>query len=99
MKNRSVISTRRPKLSALTVMMYVRYPLVLRQVEDLLHERGIDIFHETVRSWGNRVWPKFSCGDSESAVFNIRLIRMALAPGRGVREDSTGETHYSVACL
>jgi putative transposase len=29
--------------------MYVRFPLSLRNVEDLLHERGIDIFHETIR--------------------------------------------------
>ena len=27
-------------------MMYVRFPLSLRQVEDLLFERGIDICHE-----------------------------------------------------
>ena len=32
-------------------MYYVRYPLSLRQVEDILHERGIDICHETVRYW------------------------------------------------
>jgi putative transposase len=31
----------------LAVMMYVRFPLSLRNVEDLLHERGIDICHET----------------------------------------------------
>ena len=30
-----------------TVMLYVRYPELLRQVEDLLFERGIDICHET----------------------------------------------------
>jgi transposase-like protein len=35
-------------------MMYVRYPLSLRQVEDLLHERGVDISHKTVRVWWNR---------------------------------------------
>jgi len=29
--------------------MYVRFPLSLRNVEDLLFERGIDISHETVR--------------------------------------------------
>jgi putative transposase len=34
--------------------MYVRYPLSLRNVEDLLAERGIDISHETVRFWWNR---------------------------------------------
>ena len=38
----------------LAVMMYVRYPLSLRNVEDLLHERGIEISHETVRFWWNR---------------------------------------------
>jgi putative transposase len=41
-----------PKIIRLTVMMYVRYPLSLRQVEDLLFERGIDICHETVRFGG-----------------------------------------------
>jgi len=31
-----------------------RYPLSLVNVEDLLHERGIDITHATVRFWWNR---------------------------------------------
>ena len=35
-------------------MMYVRYPLSLRQVEDLLFERGIGICHETVWYCWNR---------------------------------------------
>lgn len=35
----------------LVVMMYVRFPLSLRNVEDLLFERGIDVCHETVRMW------------------------------------------------
>ncbi len=38
-----------PEVIRLAVMMYVRYLLSLRQVEDLLFERGIDICHETVR--------------------------------------------------
>ncbi len=37
-----------PEIIRLAVMMYIRFPLSLRQVEDLLHERGIDICHETV---------------------------------------------------
>ena len=37
-----------------------RYPLSLRQVEDLLFERGIDICHETVRFWWNRFGPMFA---------------------------------------
>ena len=40
--------------------MYIRYPLSLRQVEDLLFERGIDICHETVRFWWNRYGPMFA---------------------------------------
>ena len=41
-------------------MMYVRFPLSLRQVEDLLHERGVDISHETVHAWWNRFGPRFA---------------------------------------
>ncbi|MEX0828283.1 MAG: hypothetical protein WD005_04960, partial [Haliea sp.] len=37
-----------PEIIRLAVMMYVRFPLSLRNVEDLFHERGIDICHETV---------------------------------------------------
>ena len=49
-----------PDIIRLAVMMYIRFPLSLRQVEDLLHERGIDICHETVRAWWNRFGPMFA---------------------------------------
>jgi putative transposase len=49
-----------PEIIRLAVTMYVRFPLSLRQVEDLLHERGIDICHETVRAWWNRFGPTFA---------------------------------------
>ena len=49
-----------PEVIRLTVLLYIRYPLSLRQVEDLLFERGIDICHETVRFWWNRFGPKFA---------------------------------------
>lgn len=35
----------------LAVMMYVKFPLPLRNLENLLHERGIDISYEIVRFW------------------------------------------------
>ena len=38
-------------------MMYLQFPLSVRNVQDLLHERGIDISHETVRFWWNRFGP------------------------------------------
>ena len=40
-----------PEVIRRSVMMCIRYPLSLRQVEGLLFERGIDICHETVRFW------------------------------------------------
>jgi putative transposase len=49
-----------PEVIRLVVMMYVRYPLSLRNVGDLLAERGIDICHETVRLWWNRFGPLFA---------------------------------------
>ena len=49
-----------PDVIRLTVMIYIRYPLSLRQVEDLLFERGIDISYETVRYWWNRFGPMFA---------------------------------------
>ena len=44
----------------LAVMMYVRFPLSLRNVEDLLHERGVDVSHETIRFWWNCFGPMFA---------------------------------------
>jgi len=43
-----------PDIIQLRVMMYVRFALTLRNVEDLLHERGIDICHESIRLWVDR---------------------------------------------
>ena len=38
-----------PEVIRLVVLMYVRFPLSLRNVEDLLFKRGIDVCHETIR--------------------------------------------------
>ena len=46
-----------PEIIRLAVMMHVRFPLSLRNVEDLLDERGIDVTHETGRFWWNRFGP------------------------------------------
>ena len=60
MKNPSKYFKTSPEVIRLAVMMYIRYPLSLRQVEDILFERGIDICHETVRLWWNRFGPMFA---------------------------------------
>jgi len=49
-----------PEIIRLAVMYYVRYPLSFRQVEDILHERGIDIFHDSVRFWVGRFGSKIA---------------------------------------
>ena len=49
-----------PEIIKLAVMYYVRFPLSLRNVEDILHERGIDICHETVRFWWNKFGTHFA---------------------------------------
>jgi len=36
-----------PEVIRLAVMYYVRFPLSFRQVEDILHDRDVDICHET----------------------------------------------------
>ena len=45
-----------PEVIRLVVMMYIKYPLSLRNVEDLLFERGLDICHATVRLWWSGAW-------------------------------------------
>jgi putative transposase len=61
-----------PEVIRLVVMMYVRYPLSLRDVEDLLFERGIDICHETVRLWWNRFGPMFAAEIRKKLVDRMR---------------------------
>ena len=61
-----------PEIIRLAVIMYVRFPLSLRQVEDLLHERGIDICHETVRFWWNRFGTLFAAEIRKGRVHHHR---------------------------
>ena len=64
-----------PEVIRLVVMMYVRFPLSLRSVEDLLFERGIDLCHETVRLWWNRFGPVFAADIRRQRVQAMRGVR------------------------
>ena len=75
MKNSFRYFNSSPEIIRLTVMMYIRYPLSLRQVEDLLFERGIDICHETVRFWWNRFGPMFAAEIRKRRVQNHSYSR------------------------
>ena len=74
-------------------MMYIRYPLSLRQVEDLLFERGIDICHETVRFWWNRFGPMFA-----AEIRKRRIHHRSYSQWRWHLDEVfvriNGETHY-----
>ena len=64
-----------PEIIHLAVLLYVRFPLSLRNVEDLLCERGIDICHETVRSWWNRFGPMFAADIRRQRVQRMKGFR------------------------
>ena len=83
-----------PEIIRLTVMMYIRYPLSLRQVEDLLHERGIDICHETVRFWWNRFGPMFAAEIRRRRRQTLRAVPQWSWHLDEVFVKINGETHY-----
>jgi putative transposase len=63
-----------PEIIRRAVMLYVRFPLSPRDVEDLLHERGIDISHETVRFCWNRFGPMFAVEIRQSRAQTVRSV-------------------------
>uniref|UniRef100_UPI003899D827 IS6 family transposase n=1 Tax=Roseivivax lentus TaxID=633194 RepID=UPI003899D827 len=64
-----------PAIIRLAVMLYVRFPLSLRNVEDLLHERGVDVSHETVRFWWHRFGPMFASEIRKRRIEGMRSSR------------------------
>ncbi len=83
-----------PEVIRLAVMMYVRFPLSLRNVEDLLHERGIDISHETVRFWWNRFGPMFAAEIRKRRIRQWRGYPQWRWHLDEVFVKINGETHY-----
>ena len=63
-----------PEIIRLAVMLYIRFPLSLCNVEDPLHERGIAISHETVRYWWNRFGPMFSSQIQKGLAGSLRVL-------------------------
>ncbi len=82
-----------PEVIRLAVMMYIRYPLSLRQVEDLLFERNIDICHETVRCWWNRFGPMFAAEIRKRRIHHQLYSRWRWHLDE-VFVRINGETHY-----
>ncbi|WP_044044627.1 IS6 family transposase [Octadecabacter antarcticus] len=83
-----------PEIIRLAVMMYVRFALSLRNVEDLLHERGVDISYETVRFWCNRFGPLFAAEIRKKRVSQMRAYSNWQWHLDEVFVKINGETHY-----
>lgn len=83
-----------PEVIRLVVVMYVRFPLSLQNVEDLLFERGIAICHETVRLWWNRLGPMFAADIRRRRVSQMRGVRQWSWHLDEVFVKINGERHY-----
>ena len=83
-----------PEIIRLAVMLYVRFPLSLRNVEDLLHERGVEVSHETVRFWWNRFGPMFAADIKRQRISRMRGFRNWRWHVDEVFVKINGETHY-----
>ncbi|MFD1193842.1 IS6 family transposase [Seohaeicola saemankumensis] len=64
-----------PEVIRLAVMLYICFPLSLRNVEDLLHERVIDVSHETVRCWWLRFGPMFAAEIKKRRIEGMKSSR------------------------
>ena len=74
-------------------MLYVRFPLSLRNVEDHLHERGVDVSYESVRYW----WHKFG-SQFEHQIKKRRAVGMQASNWKWHLDEVfvkiNGERHY-----
>jgi len=70
-----------PEVILMVVMLYVRFPLSLRNVEDLAFERGIDICHETVRPWVSQFGPAVASDPLAAGPGHAPERPLALASG------------------
>jgi len=75
-------------------MLYVRFPLSLRNVEDMLNERGIDVSHESIRFWWNRFGPLFAAEIRRKRVQHLRAHSNWQWHLDEVIVKVNGETHY-----
>ena len=83
-----------PEVIRMVVMLYVRYPLSLRNVEDLLFERGYDLCHETVRLWWNRFGPMFAADIKRQRISRMKGFTQWRWNVDEVFVKINGETHY-----
>jgi transposase-like protein len=66
-----------PEIIQRAVWLYYRFTLSLRDVEELLAERGIEVTHETIRQMGNPV----RTGDRSGSAITPASATLAMAYG------------------
>jgi putative transposase len=49
-----------PEIIQYAVWLYYRFNLSFRDIEDLLHERGIEVSYEAIRLWCNKFGPEYA---------------------------------------
>ena len=49
------------EIIAYAMWLHFRFPLSLRYVEDLLAERGIEVWFQTVSEWASKFGREFAC--------------------------------------
>jgi transposase-like protein len=74
MKNPFRYFNRSPEVIRLTVMLYIRYPLSLRQVEDILFEREYIVLNNAAAEWKRppREWTE--AGTQFAVIFGERVL-------------------------
>lgn len=83
-----------PEVIRLPLMMYVRFVLSLRQVKDLLHERGVNVRHETLRAWWNRFGSLFGADIKKPRSASMRASPQWRWHLEDVFVRINGRTHY-----
>ncbi|MEP3439433.1 MAG: IS6 family transposase [Hoeflea sp.] len=76
-----------PEIIAYAVWSHSRFPLSLRDVEDLLATRGIVVSHETIRKWVGKFATKYAASirRDQSAPFDKWHLDEAVIPIRGCK--------------
>jgi putative transposase len=77
----------------LAVLLYVRFPLSLRNVADMFHERGVDISHKAVRYWWHRFGPMFAAEIRKRRIAGMESSRRRWHPDE-MFVKINGERHY-----
>ena len=99
-----------PEIIQQAIWLYLRFTLSLRDVEDLLAERGVPVSYETVRRWVNHFGPMIAADLRKrrlkphttwhlDEVYTLITSRSRKSLGEIIRKLSVTESHISAHLL